>query len=52
MLRNNFWSETLQSRGKNLAEIRRDLGSFLQNRARGALVRASFSLLNEMDAPT
>lgn len=36
----------------NLAELRRDLGSFFQVKAKGALVRARFSMLKEMDAPS
>lgn len=37
---------------KNTAEQRQNLAELLQNRARGALVRAQFSMSNEMDAPT
>ncbi|CDQ59921.1 unnamed protein product [Oncorhynchus mykiss] len=36
----------------NLTELRRDLGSFFQVKAKGALVRARFSVLKEMDAPS
>jgi hypothetical protein len=36
----------------NLDELRRDLGSFFQVQAKGALVRATFSMLKEMDAPS
>ena len=36
----------------NLAELRRDLGSFFQVKAKGALIRARFSMLKEMDAPS
>lgn len=37
---------------QNLSELRRDLGAYLQGRAKGALVRARFSMLREMDAPS
>lgn len=37
---------------QNLAGIRRDLGSFLRDRARGAVVNARFSTLNDMDGCT
>ena len=36
----------------NLAELRWDLGSFFQVKAKGALVRARFSMLKEIDAPS
>jgi hypothetical protein len=36
----------------NLAELRRYLGSFFQVKAKGAHVRARFSMLKEMDAPS
>lgn len=36
----------------NLAELRRDLGIFSQVKAKVALVRARFSMLKEMDAPS
>ncbi|KAL7838605.1 hypothetical protein AOLI_G00270090 [Acnodon oligacanthus] len=35
-----------------LEELRRDMGAFLLDRAKGALVRARFQLLSEMDAPS
>jgi hypothetical protein len=35
----------------NLAELCRDLSSVVQVKAKGALVRARFSMLKEMDAP-
>ncbi|KAL6456163.1 hypothetical protein MHYP_G00360140 [Metynnis hypsauchen] len=35
-----------------LEELRRDMGAFLLDRAKGALVRARFQLLREMDAPS
>jgi hypothetical protein len=34
----------------NLAELRRDLGSIFRVKAKGALVRARFSMLKEMEA--
>ena len=36
----------------NSAELCRDLGSFFQVKAKGALVRVRFSMLKEMDAPS
>ena len=36
----------------NLAKLHRDLGSFFKVKAKGALVRARFSMLKEMDAPS
>jgi hypothetical protein len=36
----------------NLAELCRDLGSFFQVKAKGALVRARLSMLKEMDTPS
>ena len=36
----------------NLAELHRDLSSFFQVKAKGALVRVRFSMLKEMDAPS
>ena len=47
-----MWSRTLAEQRQNLAELQRSLGSVLQDRASGALVRARFSMSNEMDAPT
>lgn len=37
---------------KNTAEQRQNLAELLQDRARWALVRAQFSMSNEIDAPT
>lgn len=36
----------------NLSELHRDLGDFFQMKAKGSLVRARFSMLKEMDAPS
>lgn len=36
----------------NLESNRHNLASFLQQRAKGALIRARISNLNDMDAPT
>lgn len=44
--------EHTEGQQQQLAGLRRDLVAFFQSRARGALVRARFNMLREMDAPS
>lgn len=42
----------VQSNGTNLNEKRKELGTLLQERVKGALVRSRFCSIKDMDAPT